>query len=244
MTRSEVINSEAANSEAANSEAVNSDIRLILFDLDGTLTDSGQGIVNSVRYALEKSGYPAGSDEELRTFVGPPLAEQFSSYCRISPEEGHRLVDVYREYYQERGIFENRVYEGIPELLKALRAEGYLLAVATSKPEQYARQIAEHFRFDVYFDFIGGALMDGRRTNKAEVIEYVLEHFRQSLPELSEKEAVMIGDRLHDIEGAGRVGIRSIGVLYGYGSREELEGAKADLIVEKPEDILRVLSGL
>lgn len=209
--------------------------QVVLFDLDGTLTDSGEGIVNSVRYALEKFGTPAEEGASLQCFIGPPLAEQFQKYCHVSKEDGERLVEYYREYYADKGIYENRLYNGITELLARLKGSGKKLAIATSKPERYARMIAEYFGIDGYFAYIGGAHMDGRRTRKAEVIAYVLE----SMGVCNLETAVMIGDREHDIAGAAQTGIDSIGVLYGYGEEKELQGA--DRIAKTPGEIAEIL---
>ncbi len=208
---------------------------LVLFDLDGTLTDSGPGIMNSVQYALKKVGKEVEHVEDLKCFVGPPLAQQFAKFCGISEEEGHRMVELYREYYEPKGMLENMVYEGIPEVLSALQEAGVRLAVATSKPEKYARRIAEHFGIASYFEFIGGANMDGSRTKKSEVIEYVLE-----VCNVQERQKVlMIGDRKHDVLGARSCGLSALGVLYGYGDREELEQAGAEWIVDTPAQILK-----
>lgn len=212
-------------------------IHTILFDLDGTLTDSGEGIMNAVRYTLERYEKEA-TEEELRSFIGPPLQTQFEQFLKVSEEEGKRAVSIYREYYTKRGIYENKVYPGIPDVLKQLKQAGFRLCIATSKPEKFAVQIAEHFNFAQYFDRIGGALMDGNRTKKREVIEYVLTEKQIG----DQREGIlMVGDRKHDICGAKQTGLRSMGVLYGYGSQEELETAGADWIVETPEDIWSIL---
>lgn len=206
-----------------------------LFDLDGTITDSGTGIMNAIRYAVKKYGLEEPEEAVLRSFIGPPLKEQFRKVFGLHEDEGRRMVALYREYYGEKGIFENSVYDGVPEMLDTLKESGVRILMATSKPEKYARIIAEHFDFAKYFDFIGGARMDGTRTVKDEVIEYVLE-----ISGICEKErasAVMIGDRSHDIIGAEKCGLHSMGVLYGYGSRDELEAAGAELIVETPKAI-------
>ena len=205
-----------------------------IFDLDGTVTDSGPGIMNAIRYAVKKRGLPETSEEVLRSFIGPPLKEQFQSVFGLSDEEGAIMVATYREYYGEKGIFENRVYDGVPEVFQKLQKAGVRILMATLKPEKYAKQIAEHFGFSQYFDFIGGACMDGRRTDKHEVIEYVIDSCK-----VVRENAVMIGDRRHDIIGASKAGIHSIGVLYGYGSREELEKAGADMIAVTPGHILK-----
>lgn len=212
-------------------------IRTILFDLDGTLTDSGEGIMNSVEYTLKKYGIEVEGREQLRAFVGPPLAEQFSKFCGFSKEEGHRAVDIYREYYTVKGIYENKVYDGIPEMLAELKERGYQLCMATSKPEKFAKIIAEHFDFAKYLDVIAGSLMDGGRVNKAEVIEYVL----KACGVTDRSSVLMVGDRCYDIIGAKKAGTHSMGVLFGYGSREELEEAGADMIAETPADIAALL---
>lgn len=212
-----------------------------LFDLDGTITDSCPGILTSIRYALKKQGLDEPPEEVLRSFIGPPLKQQFQTVFNLSDEEGDSMVAAYREYYGEKGIFENSVYCGVAEALKSLRDAGVKVLMATSKPEKYARRIADYFGFDKYFDFIGGACMDGSRTVKHEVIQYVLDMCCISGEE--KEHAVMIGDRRHDIEGAKLCGLHSIGVLYGYGSREELEKAGAQEIAQTPADVVRLITG-
>ena len=211
------------------------EISTVLFDLDGTITDSGSGIINSVKYALKKAGRKIPPEDELRKFIGPPLQEQFMKCCGIEEKEAAEMVALYREYYQEEGIFDNRVYDGVMEMLKTLKEAGLKIVMATSKPEKFAKMIAEHF------DLIGGACMDGARTKKQEVIQYVLEQCKEK-----DREKIrMVGDRCYDIEGANREGIRAIGVLYGYGSKEELEEAGADGLAETPEEVVRmILNGM
>ena len=210
---------------------------VVLFDLDGTLTDPGAGITNSVAYALKKYGILTEDRTKLYKFIGPPLHESFEVFYGFSEEQAKEAVDYYREYYSDRGIFENVVYEGIKELLVQLKEAGKTLLVATSKPEMFARMILEHFGLTKYFDYIAGANMDGSRTRKDEVILYAL--MEGDVTDLSK--AVMIGDREHDILGAKKVGVDSAGVLYGYGSLEELRAAGADYIVERVEDIADVV---
>jgi len=211
------------------------EISTVLFDLDGTITDSGSGIINSVKYALKKAGRKIPPEDELRKFIGPPLQEQFMKCCGIEEKEAAEMVVLYREYYQEEGIFDNRVYDGVMEMLKTLKEAGLTIVMATSKPEKFAKMIAEHF------GLIGGACMDGARTKKQEVIQYVLEQCKEK-----DREKIrMVGDRCYDIEGANREGIRAIGVLYGYGSKEELEEAGADGLAETPEEVVRmILNGM
>jgi len=201
---------------------------VILFDLDGTLTDSAEGIVNSVVYALENKGVPYASKQALRRFVGPPLQASFRDYCGFSEEEAKDAVRVFREYFTQKGIYENAVYEGVPEMLSSLCKAGFKLAVATSKPEAFAKQILERFDLAKYFTVIAGASMDG--TDKPTVIRLALSllHTEPS------SRVLMVGDREHDILGAKEVGISSLGVLYGYGSEKELKEAGATDIADSP----------
>ena len=210
---------------------------IILFDLDGTLTDSGKGITNSVAYALTKFGLKYESKESLRCFIGPPLIRSFVSNFGVTEEEGRRLVELYREYYSVEGIFENDVYDGIPALLEDLTKNGKKLVLATSKPEHYAEKILTHFDLAKYFSVVAGATMDEKRTEKDDVIRYAIE--KAEIGDVSK--AVMIGDREYDVLGAKKFQIASIGVLYGYGSREELMLAGADHIAEKVQDIAKFI---
>lgn len=205
-----------------------------LFDLDGTLTDSGEGIMNSIRHALHKFGITEYEETTLRKFIGPPLAECFQKYFDLSPEEARKGIDYYREYYTDGGMFENEVYHGVKELLEGLNAKGKTLIVATSKPELFAEQILEHFDLRKYFDLVGGADMDETRVKKGEVISYTLKRLGA---DKSEDRILMIGDRKHDIIGAHENGIPCAGVLYGYGSREEFDEAGADVQVETVKEL-------
>ena len=205
----------------------------IFFDLDGTLTDPGLGITNSVAYALERFGIRVDDRRALYPFIGPPLTESFARFYGFSPEDARAAVDVFREYFTDKGIYENEIFPGIPALLARLRAAGLKLVVATSKPEQFAERITEHFGIAQYFDCIAGAAMDETRTQKWEVIEYALGRCG-----ITDRSAVlMVGDREHDVRGAARCGLRCLGILYGYGSREELESAGACALAESVEDI-------
>lgn len=208
--------------------------QVILFDLDGTLTESGEGIINCVQYALEKLGKKEEHPENLQCFIGPPLKEQFMKYAGLSEKEGEKAVVYYRERYTTTGIFENRLYPKIPELLELLKINNKILAVASSKPEVYVKQILEHFQIADYFTAIVGSELDGRRTEKAEVIEEALR--RMHLEEERDK-VLMVGDRSHDVQGAISCGLQCIGVAYGYGSREELEKAGAVYIADSVEDL-------
>jgi phosphoglycolate phosphatase len=207
----------------------------LLFDLDGTLTDPGEGITNSVVYALNKWRIKVKDKRELYSFIGPPLSASFKKYYGFSDEDSLKCVEYYREYFRDKGIFENRVYDGIPQLLGRLKAEGYVLVLATSKPEGFAKQILDHFDLAVYFDFVAGASMDESRNKKADVIKYALD--LANIKDVSE--ALMIGDRDQDMIGAALNSLDSLGVLYGYGSKEELESAGATFVAESVEDILQ-----
>lgn len=211
----------------------------VLFDLDGTLTDPGVGITNSVSYALEKYGIRTTDRAELYKFIGPPLQDSFEMFYGFSREEARKAVDDYREYYKDKGIYENRLYEGMDTLLQSLCEAGRTLLVATSKPEEFARQILDDFAISRYFTYVAGSNMDGTRSRKAEVIAYALEAGK--IQDLSS--AVMVGDREYDIAGAKEVGIDTIGVLFGYGSRQELEAAGADYLAKQPGDIGPIVCG-
>ena len=197
------------------------------FDLDGTITDPRVGITSAVAYALERYGIRVEDKDTLTPFIGPPLNESFMVYFGFSEPESFRAVEVYREYYRDRGIFENVLYPGMDALLQRLCAAGTQVVMATSKPEVFARQIAEHYRIDGYFASITGSELDGRRVAKHEVIAAAME--RMGMTDAAG--AVMIGDRMHDVLGAQKNGMETVGVLYGYGTLEELTDAGADHIV-------------
>lgn len=210
---------------------------IVLFDLDGTLTDPGEGITNSVAYALNKFGIEVIDKTTLYNFIGPPLIDSFVKYYDMSYEDALLAVDYYREYFGVTGIFENRVFDGIPELLDTIKKSGRKIALATSKPEQYATRILDHFYLSQYFDFIGGATMDETRSKKADVIDYTLKQLNVT----DKSNVVMVGDRHHDIDGANQNDLDSIGVLFGYGDRQELETAGATYIAETVNDILKFM---
>ena len=211
----------------------------ILFDLDGTLTDPKLGITKSYQYALSKMGILVEDLDAFLPFIGPPIRENFSFYG-LSPAQVEEAVVHYREYYGETGMLENIRYPGIDHLLKGLQEKGYLLHIATSKATFFAEKILAHFSLLPYFSYIGGCELDGSRSEKAEVIADVMEKANIVVGE----KAVMVGDRLHDILGAKANGMESIGVLYGYGSQEELEEAGADHIVATVEELGCLLAQL
>lgn len=209
----------------------------ILFDLDGTLTDPGIGITNSVAYALEKYNITVEDRTELYKFIGPPLQDSFMEFYGFSEMESKKAVEYYREYFRDKGIFENEVYEGIPELLQTLKGAGKQVILATSKPEEFARQILEHFDLIQYFDFVAGATMDGSRSEKADIIQYALDKCMIK----DKSKVIMVGDRKHDIIGAAKNKLPAIGVLFGYGSEEELRNAGAKYLARTSFDILKYI---
>ena len=186
------------------------------------MTDSKPGIINSIEYALHAMNKPIPAD--IDAMLGPPLWRSFVEVCGVKEDMADEAVAKYREYYNDKGMLENTLYDGISQLLIKLQKRNIKIALATSKPEFYAKQILEHFDISQYFDFIAGSEMDGTRSNKAEVISYALQNFNDCLP-------VMIGDRKHDIIGARASNIDSVGVLWGYGSEKELQDAKPTAIV-------------
>lgn len=206
---------------------------IILFDLDGTLTDPEEGIINSVIYALKKYGIEVKDRKELHHFIGPPLAQSFENFCGITTEESYKAVEYYREYYKPYGIFENLVINGTEDMLKSLKAAGKKICLATSKPKIFADKILAHFDLLKYFDLTVGSNLDGSLTDKAEVVALCLENAGVT----DKSTAVMVGDRLHDIIGAKKNGIHSVGVTFGYGSYEELEKAGADHIVNTAKEL-------
>lgn len=209
----------------------------ILFDLDGTLTDPKVGITKSVAYALKSFGIEVEDLDSLCKFIGPPLKESFMKYYGMNSEDGDKAVETYREYFKPYGVYENEVYEGIQGLLARLSACGKHLVLASSKPTVFVETILEHFDLRKYFEVVVGSELDGTRVAKAEVIEYALR-----LADVTDKsQVVMIGDREHDVIGAKENGVASIGVTYGYGSREEHEACGADMIVESVGELAKAL---
>lgn len=213
--------------------------KYLLFDLDGTITESGTGIINSVKYALKKMDAVIEDESVLRKFIGPPLMDSFMDYCGMDKGEAGQSVTFYREYFSEKGMFENKVYDGFIDMVRALKHSGRVLSIATSKPEKYAVPIAEKLGFSMYFDNICGASMDGSRTAKTDVIRYALG--RMGIEDTDRNKVIMVGDRENDIYGAKENGLASMGVLYGYGDRKELEDAGADYIAESVSDISHII---
>lgn len=213
--------------------------KYILFDLDGTLTDPMVGITRSVQHALRAYGIEEEDLKKLCPFIGPPLKDSFMKYYGFPEAQAEEAIEKYREYFRVTGIFENKVYDGIEDMLRELKARDGILLVATSKPEEFALQILEHFHLSQYFDYVCGASMDEKRVKKGEVIGYALE--RAGIGQVDE--AVMVGDREHDVIGAHENGMDCVGVLFGYGSREELEEAGAGETAGTVEELQKILLG-
>ncbi len=201
----------------------------ILFDLDGTLSDPRDGILSSIDYAVRALGYKSPPASRLEDFIGPPLREAFRCLLGdVTPGLIEEAVGKFREHYSAHGMFENQIYEGIPDVLITLRRKSYRLWVATTKPGVYAERILEHFGLSKYFDGVYGSQLDGGRSEKKELIKSHLEREK-----IGARGTVMVGDRAQDIVGARSNGLDGIGVLWGFGSREELEGAGASVVVEE-----------
>jgi len=209
-------------------------MKSIIFDLDGTLTDSGEGIINCATLALNHFGLPVPSREEMRVFVGPPLDETFIKFG-VAPDRTDEAIRVYRSRYTTVGKFENYPYPGIPEMLAALQSAGHKLYVATSKPEAMSVEIMNKFDLAKYFDMICGATLDGSRSKKADIIAYLL---NQVGPQGN---AVMVGDTAYDVIGAAAHGIPAIGVAWGYGDVEEMVQSGAAAIAQTPQELQELL---
>lgn len=210
--------------------------RNILFDLDGTLTDPKEGIFNSILYALREMQLDAPEEDQLLSFIGPPLFDSFKHHFSLTDEAADEAVELYRVYFPEKGMYENRVYEGIPELLNQLKTTGKKVYLATSKPKVYATEILRHFGLLRFFDGISGPELDGTRNHKAEVIEFLIQVYG-IVPE----ESLMVGDRLHDMQGAATHNIKAVGVTYGYGSFEELRENGAWKMAGSVEELEKLL---
>jgi phosphoglycolate phosphatase len=195
--------------------------KVILFDLDGTLSDPKVGITKSVQYALHKMDIVESDLDKLKCFIGPPLQVSFAEYYNFDEVQIPKAIGLYRERFKEKGMYENELYSNIPFLLQLLKEQGVTLVVATSKPTVFAEKILEHFNIDQYFELIVGSNLDGTRASKTEIIQYILGKYNEH----KLGDFIMIGDRKHDIIGANNTGIDSIGVTYGYGSFEELSNA-------------------
>lgn len=205
----------------------------VLFDLDGTLTDPKSGITKCIIYALERMGRPAPDADTLHWCIGPPLTRSFPLLLDDDdPELVAQAISLYRERFSEIGLFENAVYDGVPSMLRALRTAGVRLFVATSKPTIFAVRILAYFELNGFFQAVYGSELDGTRADKSELINYLLR-----IEGLTPEQTLMVGDREHDVIGAHRCGLRTIGVRYGYAAEGELERAKAEVICDRPEEV-------
>lgn len=212
---------------------------VIAFDLDGTLTDPEHGLIEAYIYGFTRMGISDyGTRESLRRYIGPPVYDEWRRDFSLSEEEGKRLLAYFREYYDVYGWWDNKVYDGVIQLLETLRGAGKTLILATSKPERTANRVIRHFGLDKYFDFIG-ASVDRIRDKKWQVLDYALDSVGCS----DRSRALMIGDRKYDAEGAKICGIDALGVLWGHGSFDELAGAGFEYIVHSTDEIKRLLLG-
>ena len=209
----------------------------IIFDLDGTLTDSQTGIINSLAYAFKQMGLPLPVQSQLKKFIGPPLSQSFQDFCGLNDIETQKIISYYRQYFSDKGWKENQLLPGARELLAKLKQAGKTLLVASSKPEVFVKQILDHFEIDSYFTVIAGASLDDSRSQKSAVIAHALKTAK--IEEL--KGCVMVGDRKHDVEGAKVQGLPTIGLLLGFGSRQELEECGAIAIAENFQDLEKIL---
>ena len=212
----------------------------LLFDLDGTLTDPKVGICTCVQYALASFGIEEPDLDKLEPFIGPPLKDSFMKFYQMDEAQAEAAIEKYRERFSDTGIFENKLYAGIPEMIRALNSKGMFMAVASSKPTVYVQRILEHFQIAKYFRVVVGSELDGTRTSKDEVVTEALRQLFGDKPVEKDK-VYMIGDRCFDVEGAHAIGVEAVGVTYGYGSMEELKEAKADYIVRSVEELQKFL---
>jgi len=206
----------------------------ILFDLDGTLTDPAEGITKCIAYALEAKGVHTPDLNSLKPLIGPPLKDTFMHTYGFEEKEALACVDKYRERFATQGLYENLLFDGIPELLEGLKSKDYKVYLATSKPEIFAHKILQHFAIDSYFDFAGGSALDDSRPTKTSVIQYVLNKAKL----IDQQHCIMIGDRKHDLIGARETGMDAIAVLYGYGSEEELMKEKPTYLLHSVDDLM------
>ena len=210
----------------------------ILFDLDGTLTDSEEGILNSIRYCLSHYRIEHPDPAFMKKFIGPPLIQSLVEYYAFDQEQAEKAVKVYRTYFRKKGIFENKLYPGITELLNSLHLNGKIIIVATAKPTYYAKKIARYFKINVYLSEIVGSHMDGSRMDKKEIIRYILDRH----PEIPREKFVMVGDRMHDILGARYHGLDSIWVKYGYGDEDEIRPLTPTHIARNVDELYQLLA--
>jgi len=213
-------------------------LKYVLFDLDGTLTESGPGIMNAAKIALNHFGIEENNVENLHKFVGPPLTESFGQRYGMNEADTQEAIAVFRKYYNITGIYENSVFEGIQEMLQQLKSNGLLLSIASSKPRPMIDIVVDHFDIRKYFDVIVGCELDGTRSQKKEVVDEVIRLFGElSGDDAVLEHSIMVGDRMYDVNGARECGLECIGVTYGYGTRQELQEAGAAYIVDSVNEL-------
>lgn len=212
-------------------------IKNVFFDLDGTITDSSEGIINGFVHALEHFGIEVEDKNYLKKFIGPSLADSFRNEYKFDEEQTKLAIAKYREYYSVTGLKESKLYDGIKELIIDLANNNINVILATAKPQVFSDKILENYEIKKYFKFISGATLDGSRLNKGDIIKYAIDNLEQ----INLEECIMVGDRKHDIEGAKENNIKSIGVTYGFGSEEELKTAGANYIAHNAEELKRIL---
>jgi phosphoglycolate phosphatase len=212
-------------------------IKAVLFDLDGTIIDPREGIINSILYAVKEFGLAEPQPETLNCFIGPPLQHSFKKRYQLSDEDAMEMVRIYRVYYADKGIFECHLYDEIEELLQQLFDKNIFLSLATSKPVIFADQLMKHFQLDKYIEFTAGALMDGKRTDKKEVIQFALEN----IPPFKNDEILMLGDREFDIDGGKFYQLKTAWAKWGYGVEEVLIKSEPDVILNAPLELLSII---
>ncbi|MDY5540403.1 MAG: HAD hydrolase-like protein [Lachnospiraceae bacterium] len=214
---------------------------IILFDLDGTLTDPKVGITTCCQYGLRAVGVDVPDLKELEQFIGPPLLPAFQEVYGLDEEQALKAIDKFRERFQSVGLYENELLPGVPQMLRTLKEHGKILSTASSKPEVFVKRILQYFSIDSWFDEIVGSTMDEKHAGKAEVIGEALR--RLGCADADRDSILMVGDRMHDVEGAAALNIRTVGVTFGYGSRSELEQAGAWRIADTMEELTDILLG-
>lgn len=214
-------------------------MKFVLFDLDGTISDSREGIIKSFQYALKELGEKVLTENDLLKFIGPPLMDTMQNSLNLPYEVASKGKDLFRDRYGKVGKYENKLYDGINEVIYTLTQHKILLGIATSKPERYAKDILEHFGIIGFFPIIVGASMDDSFSKKIEIMKKAIEHGKLRNPEINE--IYMVGDRCYDMESSKKLGVTAIGVAYGFGSVEELKESGADYICDKPQDILPII---
>lgn len=215
--------------------------KYVFFDLDGTITEPEEGIINGVLYALSRFGITVEDRTTLYPYIGPPLRDSFRDYHGLSEEDTEQAILYYREYYSTKGIYQNDIMPGMEQAFWILRKHGCHLYVATSKPELYAKQILEHLKLDGYFDIIAGSTFDKARDTKAAVIEYLITSIAANQIKPAVDDIIMVGDRKFDVLGAREFGIDTIGVLFGYGSKEEFDACACRYVAADAKEMVQMI---